>query len=109
MDLINLLLPVLFWFFSGAAAKDDERLPNRCEGGTKLTGVFYIKEFLKFLKVLKMVFFFFFLSRPVPVCKFLTVELQDALEKTGRSKEVLEVGEVLDTGKRRRKIKYNTS
>ncbi|KAL6118541.1 cnpy4 [Pungitius sinensis] len=43
------------------------------------------------------------------VCKFLTVELQDALEKTSRSKEVLEVGEVLDTGKRRRKIKYNTS
>ncbi|XP_028284996.1 protein canopy 4 [Parambassis ranga] len=43
------------------------------------------------------------------VCKFLTVELQEALQKTGRSKEVLEVGEVLDTGKRRRKIKYNTS
>ncbi|XP_035531056.1 protein canopy 4 [Morone saxatilis] len=43
------------------------------------------------------------------VCKFLSVELQDALEKTGRSKEVLEVGEVLDTGKRRRKIRYNTS
>lgn len=43
------------------------------------------------------------------VCKLLSVELQDALEKTGRSKEVLEVGEVLDTGKRRRKIKYNTS
>nr|XP_040038762.1 protein canopy 4 isoform X2 [Gasterosteus aculeatus aculeatus] len=43
------------------------------------------------------------------VCKFLTVELQDALEKTSRSKEVLEVGEVLDTGRRRRKIKYNTS
>ncbi|XP_028330711.1 protein canopy 4 [Gouania willdenowi] len=43
------------------------------------------------------------------VCKFLTVELQEALERTGRSKEVLEVGEVLDTGKRRRKIKYNTS
>ncbi|XP_020777727.2 protein canopy 4 [Boleophthalmus pectinirostris] len=43
------------------------------------------------------------------VCKFLTVELQEALEKTGRSKEVLELGEVLDTGKRRRKIKYNTS
>ncbi|KAJ0055628.1 hypothetical protein NL108_006483, partial [Boleophthalmus pectinirostris] len=42
-------------------------------------------------------------------CKFLTVELQEALEKTGRSKEVLELGEVLDTGKRRRKIKYNTS
>ncbi|XP_062240593.1 protein canopy 4 [Platichthys flesus] len=43
------------------------------------------------------------------VCKFLTVELQDALQKTGRSKEVLELGEVLGTGKRRRKIKYNTS
>ncbi|KAI7814546.1 protein canopy 4 precursor, partial [Triplophysa rosa] len=43
------------------------------------------------------------------VCKLLTVELQDALEKTGRSKEVLEIGEVLDSGKRRRKIKYNTS
>ncbi|KAL2079807.1 hypothetical protein ACEWY4_025551 [Coilia grayii] len=43
------------------------------------------------------------------VCKYLTVELQATLDKTGRSKEVLEVGEVLDTGKRRRKIKYNTS
>lgn len=43
------------------------------------------------------------------VCKFLTLELQGALDKTGRSKEVLEVGEVLDTGKRKRKIKYNTS
>ncbi|XP_004571223.2 protein canopy 4 [Maylandia zebra] len=43
------------------------------------------------------------------VCKFLTVELQDALEKTARSREVLEVGEVLGTGKRRKKIKYNTS
>ncbi|XP_053485274.1 protein canopy 4 isoform X1 [Ictalurus furcatus] len=43
------------------------------------------------------------------VCKFLTVELQATLEKTGRSKEVLELGEVLDTGKRKRKIKYNTS
>uniref|UniRef100_A0A8C5GJ35 Canopy FGF signaling regulator 4 n=1 Tax=Gouania willdenowi TaxID=441366 RepID=A0A8C5GJ35_GOUWI len=28
------------------------------------------------------------------VCKFLTVELQEALERTGRSKEVLELGEV---------------
>ncbi|KAM9501061.1 protein canopy 4 [Clarias gariepinus] len=43
------------------------------------------------------------------VCKFLTVELQATLERTGRSKEVLELGEVLDTGKRKRKIKYNTS
>ncbi|XP_059831200.1 protein canopy 4 [Hypanus sabinus] len=43
------------------------------------------------------------------VCKFLTVELQSALDKTRRSKEVLELGEVLDNGKRKRKIKYNTS
>ncbi|XP_034020918.1 protein canopy 4 [Thalassophryne amazonica] len=43
------------------------------------------------------------------VCKILSAELQGALEKTGRSKEVLEVGEVLDSGKSRRKIKYNTS
>lgn len=43
------------------------------------------------------------------VCKLLTVELQEALEKTARSREVLEVGEVLGTGKRRKKIKYNTS
>nr|XP_057924952.1 protein canopy 4 [Doryrhamphus excisus] len=43
------------------------------------------------------------------VCKFLTVELRDALQRSGRSKEVLEVGDVLDTGMRRRKIKYNTS
>lgn len=43
------------------------------------------------------------------MCKLLTVELQEALEKTARSREVLEVGEVLGTGKRRKKIKYNTS
>ncbi|KAM8899402.1 protein canopy 4 [Spinachia spinachia] len=43
------------------------------------------------------------------VCKLLTAELRDALEETSRSKEVLEVGEVLDTGRRRRRIKYNTS
>uniref|UniRef100_UPI00398EB500 protein canopy 4 n=1 Tax=Pristiophorus japonicus TaxID=55135 RepID=UPI00398EB500 len=43
------------------------------------------------------------------VCKFLTVELQTALDKTRRSKEVLELGEVLDSGKRKKKIKYNTS
>uniref|UniRef100_A0A8C5GRZ8 Canopy FGF signaling regulator 4 n=1 Tax=Gouania willdenowi TaxID=441366 RepID=A0A8C5GRZ8_GOUWI len=30
------------------------------------------------------------------VCKFLTVELQEALERTGRSKEVLELGEAVD-------------
>ncbi|XP_062372290.1 protein canopy 4 [Sardina pilchardus] len=43
------------------------------------------------------------------VCKYLTVELQATLDRSSRSKEVLEVGEVLDTGKRKRKIKYNTS
>ncbi|GCC41224.1 hypothetical protein chiPu_0025066 [Chiloscyllium punctatum] len=43
------------------------------------------------------------------VCKFLTLELQSALDKTKHSKEVLELGEVLDNGKRKRKIKYNTS
>ncbi|XP_078284125.1 protein canopy 4 [Rhinoraja longicauda] len=43
------------------------------------------------------------------VCKFLTVELQTALDKTRHSKEVLEIGAVLDNGKRKRKIKYNTS
>uniref|UniRef100_A0A3P9ADC3 DUF3456 domain-containing protein n=1 Tax=Esox lucius TaxID=8010 RepID=A0A3P9ADC3_ESOLU len=48
-------------------------------------------------------------TNSVRVCKFLTVELQATLDKTGRSKEVLELGAVLDTGKRKRKIKYNTS
>uniref|UniRef100_A0A8C4RSN8 Canopy FGF signaling regulator 4 n=1 Tax=Erpetoichthys calabaricus TaxID=27687 RepID=A0A8C4RSN8_ERPCA len=43
------------------------------------------------------------------VCKYLTAELQSALTKTSRSKEVLELGEVLDSGNRKRKIKYNTS
>nr|XP_015196120.1 PREDICTED: protein canopy homolog 4 [Lepisosteus oculatus] len=36
-------------------------------------------------------------------------EGEASLDKTSRSKEVLELGEVLDTGKRKRKIKYNTS
>lgn len=71
------------------------------------------------MKLFSLLFFCFYgfvtahederLPNKCEVCKFLAVELQDALEKTGRSKEVLEVGEVLDTGKRRRKIKYNTS
>ncbi|XP_057712345.1 protein canopy 4 [Corythoichthys intestinalis] len=43
------------------------------------------------------------------VCKFLTLELQEALHGSRRSKEVLEVGEVLDTGRRRKTIKYNNS
>uniref|UniRef100_W5N9H4 Canopy FGF signaling regulator 4 n=1 Tax=Lepisosteus oculatus TaxID=7918 RepID=W5N9H4_LEPOC len=47
------------------------------------------------------------------VCQYCcvcdSVVLQASLDKTSRSKEVLELGEVLDTGKRKRKIKYNTS
>ncbi|KAK6466439.1 protein canopy 4 [Huso huso] len=43
------------------------------------------------------------------VCKYLTVELQSALEKSSQSKEVLELGQVLDSGARKRKIKYSTS
>ncbi|MCI4377301.1 hypothetical protein PGIGA_G00201970 [Pangasianodon gigas] len=71
------------------------------------------------MEVLSLCVFFMFsfavaeqeerLPNKCEVCKFLTVELQAALEKSGRSKEVLELGEVLDTGKRKRKIKYNTS
>ncbi|XP_037539535.1 protein canopy 4 [Nematolebias whitei] len=72
---MKIFAPFLFCLWSHfVTAREDERLPNKCE-----------------------------------VCKFLTVELQEALQRTGRSNEVLEVGEVLDTGKRRRKIKYNTS
>ncbi|KAJ1080485.1 hypothetical protein NDU88_000684 [Pleurodeles waltl] len=43
------------------------------------------------------------------VCKFLTVELQSVLEKSSRSKEVLEMGQILDSGSRKKRIKYNTS
>lgn len=35
MDLKRLSTVLLICVFAGAAAKDDERLPNRCEGGTK--------------------------------------------------------------------------
>ncbi|XP_067561810.1 protein canopy homolog 4 isoform X2 [Pseudorca crassidens] len=43
------------------------------------------------------------------VCKLLSLELQDELSRTGRSREVLELGQVLDTGKRKRHIPYSVS
>ncbi|XP_074838991.1 protein canopy homolog 4 [Carettochelys insculpta] len=46
---------------------------------------------------------------PCEVCKYLSLELQELLAQSGRSKEVLELGQVLDSGARKRRIKYNTS
>lgn len=43
------------------------------------------------------------------VCKLLSLELQEKLSRTGRSREVLELGQVLDTGKRKRHIPYSVS
>nr|BAC25383.1 unnamed protein product [Mus musculus] len=43
------------------------------------------------------------------VCKLLSMELQEALSRTGRSREVLELGQVLDTGKRKRHVPYSLS
>ncbi|KAM7148216.1 protein canopy homolog 4 isoform 2-T2 [Molossus nigricans] len=43
------------------------------------------------------------------VCKLLSLELQGELSRTGRSREVLELGQVLDTGKRKRHIPYSVS
>lgn len=43
------------------------------------------------------------------VCKLLSLELQEQLSRTGRSREVLELGQVLDTGKRKRHIPYSVS
>uniref|UniRef100_A0A8D2HXN7 Canopy FGF signaling regulator 4 n=1 Tax=Urocitellus parryii TaxID=9999 RepID=A0A8D2HXN7_UROPR len=43
------------------------------------------------------------------VCKLLSMELQEELSRTGRSREVLELGQVLDTGKRRRHVPYSIS
>ncbi|XP_036136459.1 protein canopy homolog 4 isoform X2 [Molossus molossus] len=43
------------------------------------------------------------------VCKLLSLELQGKLSRTGRSREVLELGQVLDTGKRKRHIPYSVS
>nr|XP_028700903.1 protein canopy homolog 4 isoform X1 [Macaca mulatta] len=43
------------------------------------------------------------------VCKLLSTELQGELSRTGRSREVLELGQVLDTGKRKRHVPYSVS
>ncbi|XP_021517484.1 protein canopy homolog 4 [Meriones unguiculatus] len=43
------------------------------------------------------------------VCKLLSTELQEELSRTGRSREVLELGQVLDTGKRKRHVPYSHS
>ncbi|XP_025914767.1 protein canopy homolog 4 isoform X2 [Apteryx rowi] len=43
------------------------------------------------------------------VCKYLAVELEEMLAQSGRSGEVLELGQVLDSGRRKRRIQYNTS
>lgn len=45
----------------------------------------------------------------LPVCKLLSMELQEELSRTGRSREVLELGQVLDTGKRQRHVPYSLS
>lgn len=101
--------------FVFANAHDDERLPNKCEGEAKAqtASLLDLVHWLVAAPVTSTqthdIVVVRLCSPTLPVCKLLTAELQDALDKTGRSKEVLEVGEVLDTGKRRRKIKYNTS
>ncbi|XP_078657353.1 protein canopy 4-like [Branchiostoma floridae x Branchiostoma belcheri] len=43
------------------------------------------------------------------VCKYLTVELEHRLDETGRSKEQIELGQILDRGERKKKINYHTS
>ncbi|XP_068919409.1 protein canopy homolog 4 [Petaurus breviceps papuanus] len=43
------------------------------------------------------------------VCKILSVELQGELNRSSRSRELLELGQVLDTGKRKRRVPYSTS
>ncbi|KAM8779098.1 protein canopy homolog 4 isoform 2-T2 [Rhynchonycteris naso] len=43
------------------------------------------------------------------VCKLLSLELQEKLSRTGRSREVLELGQVLDTGKRKKHVPYSVS
>ena len=43
------------------------------------------------------------------VCKLLSMEIQEELSRTGRSREVLELGQVLDTGKRKRHVPYSLS
>uniref|UniRef100_A0A8C8VJ30 Canopy FGF signaling regulator 4 n=1 Tax=Pelusios castaneus TaxID=367368 RepID=A0A8C8VJ30_9SAUR len=46
---------------------------------------------------------------PCEVCKYLSLELQEILAQSSRSKEVLELGQVLDSGQRKRRIQYTTS
>ncbi|KAM5228536.1 protein canopy homolog 4 isoform 1-T1 [Ctenodactylus gundi] len=43
------------------------------------------------------------------VCKLLSMELQEKLSRTSRSREVLELGQVLDTGKRKKHVPYGVS
>ncbi|EGW05041.1 Protein canopy-like 4 [Cricetulus griseus] len=43
------------------------------------------------------------------VCKLLSLELQEELSRTGRSREVLDLGQVLDTGERKRRVPYSLS
>ncbi|XP_044529039.1 protein canopy homolog 4 [Gracilinanus agilis] len=43
------------------------------------------------------------------VCKILSLELQGELNRSSQSRELLELGQVLDTGKRKRRVPYNTS
>lgn len=43
------------------------------------------------------------------VCKLLSLELQEVLRRTSQSREVLELGQVLDTGKRKRNVPYSVS
>ncbi|XP_074184631.1 protein canopy homolog 4 isoform X3 [Rhinolophus sinicus] len=49
------------------------------------------------------------LLRGFRVCKLLSLELQEELSRTGQSREVLELGQVLDTGKRKRHVPYSVS
>ncbi|XP_043858516.1 protein canopy homolog 4 [Dromiciops gliroides] len=43
------------------------------------------------------------------VCKILSLELQGELNRSSHSRELLELGQVLDTGKRKRQVPYSTS
>lgn len=54
---------------------------------------------------------FVYFSYPLEhlVCKLLSLELQEELSRTGQSREVLELGQVLDTGKRKRHVPYSVS
>lgn len=48
-------------------------------------------------------------SSPPSAAAELAVELEETLAQSGRSGEVLELGQVLDSGRRKRRIQYNTS